>query len=93
MLDNLKFTDLSKTGLTDISDMPRKGKITIKPYAKIPDHCYRRVEIAKNINWKGFVEFFIFGPKTMILSGFSFNLFVDNHFLTSTKQLYNLSKA
>ena len=53
-----KIPDLSKTGLTDILDMPRKGKINIQPYIKVPDHSYRREEIAKNINWKGFVEFF-----------------------------------
>ena len=54
----LKIPDLSKTGLTDILDMPREGKITIKPYTKVLDRSYRRKEIAKNINWKGFVEFF-----------------------------------
>ena len=55
----LKIPDLSKTRLTDILDMPRKGKITIKPYTKVTDHSDRREEIAKNVNWKGFVEFFI----------------------------------
>ena len=51
----LKIPDLSKTGLTDILDMLQKGKIPIKPYTKVPDRSYRREEIAKNINWKGFV--------------------------------------
>ena len=66
--ETFKISDLSKTGLLD---MP-------------PDCAYRREEIAKNINWKGFV----FEPKTMnsVLSGFSFNVFADNHFLTSSRQ-------
>ena len=33
--------------------MPQKGKITIKPYTKVPARSYMREEIAKNINWKG----------------------------------------
>ena len=53
----LKIPDLSKTGLADISDMTRKGKITIKPYSKIPDYSDRRDVVTKNVNWKGFVEF------------------------------------
>ena len=56
--ETLKIPDLSITGLTDILEMPREGKITIKPYTKVPNHSYRREEIAKNINWKGFVDFF-----------------------------------
>ena len=56
--ETLKIPDLSKTGLTDILDPPHKGKITIKPYAKVPDYSTRREESAKNVNWKGFVEFF-----------------------------------
>ena len=75
----LKIPDFSKTGLGDILDMPQKGKITIKPYTKVPDRPYRREEITKNINWKRFVEFFfcILESNIMnsVLSGFSFNLF------------------
>ena len=55
--ETLKIPDLSKAGLADILDIPRKGKITIKPYAKVPDCPYRREDITKNINWKRFVEF------------------------------------
>ena len=55
----LKIPDLSKTRLTDILDMPQIGKITIKPYIKVPDRSYSGEEIGKNINWKGFVEFFM----------------------------------
>ena len=54
-----KIPDLSKTRLADILDMPQEGKITIKPYTKVPDYSDRREEIAKNVNWKGFVEFFL----------------------------------
>ena len=54
-----KIPDLSKTRLADILDMPQEGKITIKPYTEVPDYSDRREEIAKNVNWKGFVEFFI----------------------------------
>ena len=50
--ETLKIPDLSKTGLTDILDMPRKGKITIKPYTKVPDYSNKREEIVKNVNWK-----------------------------------------
>ena len=35
--------------------MPRNGKLTIKPYTKVPDHLSRREEITKNINWERFV--------------------------------------
>ena len=54
----LKIPDLSKTGLKDILDMLRKGKITIQTYTKVPDRSYRIEKISKNINWKGFVAFF-----------------------------------
>ena len=50
--ETLKIPDLSKTGLSDILDMPQKGKVTIKPHTKVPDKSNR------NVNWKGFVEFF-----------------------------------
>ena len=53
-----KIPDLSKTRFADILDMPREGKIAIKPYTEVPDYSDRREEIAKNVNWKGFVEFF-----------------------------------
>ena len=54
----LKIPDLSKTRLTDILDMPRKGKITIKPYTKVPDYSNRIEEIAEDVNWNSFIEFF-----------------------------------
>ena len=100
MSDNLrdKIRDLSKTGLANILDMPQKGKITIKVYTKVPGRPYRREGATKNINWKRFVVCFSrcnFEPKMMnsVLSGFSFSLYADNHFLTSSKQLFNLSRA
>ena len=55
----LKIPDLSKTRLADILDMPRKGKITIKPYTKVPDRPLGGEEITKNIIWKRF-EFFMY---------------------------------
>ena len=53
-----KIPDLSKTRLADILDMPREGEITIKSYTEVPDYSDRREEIAKNVNWNGFVGFF-----------------------------------
>ena len=50
--DTLKIPDFSKTGLTDASN--RKNHYQ----TKVPDFSNRREEFAKNINWKGFVEFF-----------------------------------
>ena len=93
----LTIPDLSKTRCADILDMPQKGTIAIKPYTKIPDSSYRREEIAKNIYCKRYVAFvtLFFDPKIMnsVLSRLSFNLLADNHFLMSSKQLFNLSKV
>ena len=78
--DTLKIPDLRKTGLADFLDMPRKEKKHYHTsYAKVPLLSFSR-------NFK---------PKMMnsVLSGFSFSLFADNHFLTSSKQLFNLPKA
>ena len=98
MFEMLKIPDLSKTGLVDISDMTRKGKIIIKTYAKIRDHSNRREVVTKNVNGKGFVEFFTLHFLTKN-NKFGFCrvqlqlIFADNHFLTSSKQPSNLSKA
>ena len=47
---------LSNKTLTDVLDMPQEGKISVKPYTKVPDHRCRREEITKNINSERFVE-------------------------------------
>ena len=52
--ETLKIPDLSRTGLTDILDMPRKGKITIEPYTKVPDYSNTGEEIARMLTGKEF---------------------------------------
>ena len=49
----LKIMDLSKTGLTDILHMPRKGKVTIKPYTKVLEKA-------------GKAYYNIFGPEHLV---------------------------
>ena len=50
--ETLQIPGLSKTRLTDVLDISRKGKITIQLYTKARGCLSRREDITKKFNWE-----------------------------------------
>ena len=49
VFEMLKILDLSKPGLTDVPDIPRKWKITIKPYTSTGERKLPRILTGKDL--------------------------------------------
>ena len=77
-----EIPDLNKASLTGALK-------TAEPHTKAPDHLSRRQGIFMCTDWKKLLglPYCILDPNIMnsVLSGLSFNLFTDNHFLTSSR--------
>ena len=93
----LKIPDLNKTGLAYILDLPQKGKSLSNHTPRFLTTPTGERKLPRILAAKDLLNFSscIFEPKRVnsVSSGFSFNLLADNHFLTSSKQLFNMSKA